>query len=107
MTFDGSINLGHIFSTMIFLITGFYFVWGIQTKLMLLIQQTNSRHESNTKELVEIKHQLNELSKTTIELAKQEMRMNNIDQRILELSNRIHSRLVSDKDNPKRRSFKS
>lgn len=104
MVFDSTINLGHILSTIAFISTGYYFIWGIQTKLLLLIQQTNTRHEHNTKELIDIKVELGDLSRAAIELAKQEVRMNNFDQRLLELSNRIHSHLV---ENNKKRSPKA
>lgn len=92
MVFDGTINLGSIISTLLFIGTGLYFVWGMQTKLLILIQESNTRHLTNTQKFEEIKDQLKLLADTTLQLAKQEMRMNTIDDRLQELSNRIAKR---------------
>jgi len=91
MTFNGSIDIGQILTLAAMLLGGFYFVWEIKGKLNLLIQETTMRHDSNVKEFTDIKTQLSELSKVAIELAKQEIRMNTIDQRMLEISTRVHS----------------
>src|SRR5690348_15279142 len=104
VVFDGTINLGHILNTLVMLAGGLYFVWELKSKLVLLIQETNMRHENNKQEFSNLKNdniavnnQLAKLAETTIELAKQEIRMNNIDNRILELSNRIHSAVTNGK----------
>lgn len=103
MVFDGTINLGHILNTF-FMLGGFiYFVWELKSSQLLLRQETTLRHEANTKEFTKIDKnfetvnaQLDKLSQTAIELAKQDMRLNNFDSRLLELSTRIHSHFISD-----------
>lgn len=91
MTWDGSINVGQIINTIVLLSGCFYFVWSIKGKLDLLIQETTLRHESNLEKFDHIDKKLNELVNITVELAKQELRMNHTDERIQELSNRLSS----------------
>lgn len=94
MSFDGTISLGHLINAFIVIIGGFYFIWEVKNKVSLLIQETSMRHESNIEKFISIDVQLKALVNTTVELAKQEMRMNSIDDRILELSNRIHQHIL-------------
>lgn len=70
---------------------GLGFIWTLKSKLDLLIQETGLKHEQNTSRFIKIEGKLEELVATAIALAKQEMRMNTVDERILELSSRIHN----------------
>lgn len=70
---------------------GLGFIWTLKSKLDLLIQETGLKHESNVARFNKIEGKLEELVATALAIAKQEMRMNTIDERILELSSRIHS----------------
>lgn len=74
-------------------IGGLFFVWTVKSKLDLLIQETGLRHNSNIEKFAEIYKKLNELGETTAHFIKQEMRMDNLDERIQELSNRISNGL--------------
>ncbi len=71
-------------------IGGLFFVWTVKSKLDLLIQETGLRHNSNIEKFGEIYKKLNELGETTAQFMKQEMRMDNLDERLQELSNRIN-----------------
>lgn len=68
---------------------GLWFVWTIKAKLDLLIQETGLKHQANLLKFNEIDSKLNGLVEASIQLAKQEIRMNNMDERVQELSNRI------------------
>lgn len=69
---------------------GFYFIWTIKGRLDLLIQETGMKHNANLEKFSEIYKKLNDLAETTAQFVKQEMRMDNLDERIQELSNRIN-----------------
>lgn len=103
MSFDGSISLGHLINAFVMIIGGFYFVWEVKSRLSLLIQETALRHASNVEKFTSIDIQLKALVNTTVELAKQEIRMNNVDERLQELSNRISSHI---KNGSKRKTIK-
>lgn len=101
MVFDGTVNLGHVLNALMFVIGGLYFVWEVKNKLQLLIQETTMRHEANVEKFNTIELQIKELINTTVTIAKQEMRMNNLDERIQEISNRLSGHI---KNGTKRRS---
>lgn len=69
---------------------GFYFVWTMKSRLDLLIQETGLKHNANLEKFAKIDMQLTALVSTTVELAKQELRLNHMDLRLQELSNRLN-----------------
>ena len=71
-------------------IGGLYFVWTVKGKLDLLIQETGIKHQANLIKFNEIDVKLNGLVDAAIQLAKQEIRLNNLDERLQELSNRLN-----------------
>lgn len=82
-------NISNLINVLVLGIGGLWFLWRLEGKLSLLIQETTLRHQNNIEKFVVIDQKLNELVHTTVELAKVEARMNQIDIRIQELSNRI------------------
>lgn len=72
---------------------GLWFVWSMRTRLDLLIQETSIKHSANIDRFADIEKKLDNLANTAIEFVKQEARMNHIDDRLQELSNRISSHL--------------
>lgn len=90
MTIDLHIVVS-IVQLIVIAVGGLGFIYTLKNKLDLLIQETSLKHEANLGKFKEIERQLSALVNTTVEIAKQEMRMNTIDERILELSSRIHN----------------
>jgi hypothetical protein len=66
-------------------------VWTLKSKLDLLIQETSIKHIANVERFKDIEDKLDTLSHTAVEIVKQEARMNSIDIRLQELSNRLVS----------------
>jgi len=68
---------------------GLYFLWTMRARLDLLIQETTLKHSSNLSKFDEIDRKLTALASTTVEIVKQQIRMDHIDERVQELSNRV------------------
>jgi hypothetical protein len=70
---------------------GLYALSKIDGRLSMLVKETEIRHITNTEKFTVIDKKLNELVVSTMELVKQEMRMNHLDERLQELSARIQN----------------
>jgi len=88
MTIDLHIIVSLI-QLMVIGIGGLYFVWTMKSRLDLLIQETGIKHQANISKFNEIDKKLTDLSTSTVELVKQQLRMDHIDERLQELSNRL------------------
>ncbi len=88
MTIDLHIIVSLI-QLMVIGIGGLYFVWTMKSRLDLLIQETGIKHQANIAKFNEIDKKLTDLSTSTVELVKQQLRMDHIDERLQELSNRL------------------
>lgn len=85
MSIDPTISIGHIIQILAILAGGFYFIWEMRTKMLLLA----NAGESVARRLDKVDMQLEKLAGVTIDLARQEERMTAQDLRIQELSNRL------------------
>lgn len=68
---------------------GLYFIWTMQSKLELLIQETKMRHAENSAKFTDIEKQLATLATSTVELVKQQLRLDHMDDRLNEVSKLI------------------
>ena len=87
IAFDNTVSMGHIIQLAAILIGGFFFIWEMRTKLLMLADQQitfSSRLEKIDNEIVVI-------TKFSIEIARQQERMLSQDHRIQELSNRLEN----------------
>lgn len=93
---DTTLNIGTIMQILAMLGGGFWFLWKMDLKISLLVQRLDNnirerddQHKANLYRFTNIDEQLKELIATTVKLARAEERMDNTDNRIQELSNRI------------------
>jgi len=70
-------------------IGGLYFVWTMKSRLDLLIQETNIKHSTNLERFSDMDQKLEKLASTAMELVKQQMRMDHMDERLQEFSNHL------------------
>lgn len=84
MTIDLHIVIS-IVQLIVIALGGVGFVWTVKSRLDLLIQETSMRHQENSSKFTEIEKRLTELSSTTIEMVKQQIRMDHIDERLNQL----------------------
>lgn len=75
-------------------IGGLYFLWTMRSRLDLLIQETKLKHDANLLKFEDIDKKLTTLAATTVELVRQQMRMDHLDERVQELSNRITEKIM-------------
>jgi prefoldin subunit 5 len=66
---------------------GAYFIWSMQTGIAVL----TTRQAQIDERLVKIEASIDRLSSTTVEIARQDERVNHVEARLQELSNRIHA----------------
>lgn len=85
MVIDATVSIGNLLQMLVMLGAGIWFLYTVKGELSTLAQIQKQFAER----LDRIDKELELLSKTTIEIAKQEVRMNNIDSRLQELSNRL------------------
>jgi hypothetical protein len=85
MVIDATVSIGNLLQILAMLGGGFWFLYSVKGEMsgLTIIQKQFADR------LEKIDKQLEILAKTTIELAKQEVRMNNIDARQQEFSNRL------------------
>ena len=77
--------MGHMIQLSAILIGGFFFVWEMRTKLLMLTDQ----HSTFANRLQKIDDEIVVITKFSIEIARQQERMLAQDQRIQEISNRL------------------
>ena len=68
---------------------GLYALNKIDRRLELLVQETGLRHTNNLEKFTIIDSKLNELVVSNLEMVKQGLRMDHVDGRVQELSNRL------------------
>lgn len=96
--FDNTINVGTLLQIIAMIGGGIWFLWKMDVKISLLVQrldnnikERDAQHTANLTRFTNIDLQLKELIDTTIKIARAEERMDAVDIRIQELSNRIDS----------------
>lgn len=83
--FDNTVTMGNVLQIVAMMLGGLYFVWIMEKKISLLaLTQTNL-----TERLSKIDVELQQLTKITVDIARQDERMTAQDTRIQELSNRV------------------
>lgn len=83
--FDNTITMGNVLQIVAMMLCGLYFVWVMEKKISLLaLTQTNLAER-----LSKIDIELQQLTKITVDIARQDERMTAQDTRIQELSNRV------------------
>jgi division protein CdvB (Snf7/Vps24/ESCRT-III family) len=90
MSFDGNITVGALLNVAAMLLGGLYFLWRMESKLGLLIQETSMRHGYYVEKFEVIDKKIKELVDATVKLAEQEIRLNNMDERMQQIANRIN-----------------
>ena len=98
-SFDSSISVGTLIQVAVLIGGGLWFVWEMRTRMALLGNAQHKFIERPTR----IDDQLENLAKVTIEIARQDERMNAQDARIQELSNRLDLTRAPHKPVPARR----
>ena len=93
---DSSINVGNLLQIATMILGGLYFLWRLETKVLILtneiknvIKERDVQHQNNQSRFVEIEQQLQKLIDLTITLATFKARMDNADERMQTLSDRI------------------
>lgn len=90
MSFEQIMTLaGMILQVIIMVMGGLYALSKLDIRLNLVAQETAMRHVANQEKFIDIAKKLDELVTYTVQIAKQEMRMDRLDERIQELSNRL------------------
>ena len=83
--FDNTVTMGNVLQIVAMMLGGLYFVWVMEKKISILaITQT-----ALTDRLTKIDVELQQLTKITVDIARQDERMTAQDTRIQELSNRV------------------
>lgn len=93
---DTTISMGTLLQIAVMLVGGMFFIWRLETKILLVgtelrsvVKERDIQHHSNLDRFKEIDEQLKRLIAVTIELAQFRIRMDNTDQRLQTLSDRI------------------
>lgn len=90
MSFEQTMTLaGMILQVIIMVMGGLYALSKLDIRLNLVAQETAMRHIANQEKFIDIAKKLDELVTYTVQIARQEVRMNSLDERMLELSNRL------------------
>lgn len=83
--FDSTITMGNILQIVAMLLGGLYFVWVMDKRIAIL----NMTQATFTERLTKIDVELQQLTKITVDIARQDERMTAQDTRVQELSNRV------------------
>lgn len=86
---DTTINMGHIIQFFVMVCGGAWFLWELRTRLALLDSNVTLSH----RRLDKIDMDIEGLSKIAVQIALQEARMNVQDQRLNEISTRVHEQI--------------
>jgi len=96
MTFDFTINIGTLIQLFSILGGGAFVIMRIQTQLALLVQEKRIEHTTNVSRFDTIDGRFNSLDKeletltrVVIDLAKQDERINAMEQRLQDLVNKV------------------
>ena len=84
-------NMKSVIEIASFAIGGFWFISNLKYQIATVITQHKIEFENTNERFREIETQLQDLIKATVQLARQEERLNAQDQRLQELSLRIES----------------
>lgn len=91
--------IGLLIQATAFLGGGVYFVWTMQTGLAIL----TSKQVSIEAQLISMALSIKELSATTVEIARQDERLNNVDNRLNEQAKRLDLLIQQPAQSSKRR----
>lgn len=83
--FDATINLGTLIQTFAFVTGGLYFIWSLKTKLEVM----DAKQVTVVEKMDKLEIEISKLTEVTIEQAKQTARIDNVEHRLQELSDRI------------------
>jgi len=83
--FDTTINMGTILQILTMIIGGGYFLWQMKAELAVV----HSHQSAFSKALEKMDQEITILSNATVDIARQDERMNAQDSRLQELSNRL------------------
>lgn len=85
--FDLTISLGTVLQTITIVGSAAYFIWSIKTRLEVM----DTKQVTMVEKISKIEIELDRLTDVVIVQAKQDQRINNLEERLQELSNRIFS----------------